>query len=347
VSEDQSFRASMMEGMSKFQGIRARAFWQEIIDHLRGKPAELLSFEDIRSRLRLREESYKGLQNVPLDRIIGSVGRYRDFTRNFLPKSAKMQERWSRVYAQANSMTGLPPIELYKVDDVYFVRDGNHRVSVARTFGSKTIEAHVTELPTSINLEPGMTTQELDDATAYAAFLEESSLGRTRQFHQPLNLSERSRYSDLLGHIYLHKYIMEKREGREISLEEAAAEWYDNVYRPAITLIRKYNMIELLEARTETDLYLWLVEHLREVREEFGEEAPVRKISDALVDFLTDRSLPIPEELLMEKDGSVIISRTQVMKAVAERMEEDRLEAGIDETIDEGSTNITGTSLRK
>jgi len=89
------------------------------------------------------------------------------------------------------------------------------------------------------------------------------------------------------------------------------------------------------------------VEHLREVREEFGEEAPVRKISDALVDFLTDRSLPIPEELLMEKDGSVIISRTQVMKAVAERMEEDRLEAGIDETIDEGSTNITGTSLRK
>ncbi|MDX1995762.1 MAG: hypothetical protein SF029_25490 [bacterium] len=323
MSEDQSFRANMMEGMSRFQGIRARAFWQDIIDHLRGKPAELLSFEDIRQRLRLREESYRGLQDVPLDRIVGSVGRYRDFTRNFLPKSGKMQERWSRVYAQANSMTGLPPIELYKVDDVYFVRDGNHRVSVARTLGSKTIQAHVTELPTTIDLEPGMTDKELDDAAAYAAFLEESGLSHTRPHHQPLMLSERSRYTDLMGHIYLHKYILEKDHGRELSLTEAATDWYDNVYRPALTLFRKYNMAEVLDARTEADLYLWVVEHLREVREEFGEEAPARKISDALVDFLNDRKLPVPDDLLEEKDRSLILTRTQVLKAVAAKAEEE------------------------
>src|SRR5215475_4656306 len=143
-----------LEGVSAFQSARVKAFWDEALALVRGKPAELLSFDDIRMRLLLREENYRGLQEVPLNQIAGSVGRYREFTSKFLPKQNKMQERWSRVYAQASGMTGLPPIEVYKVGDVYFVRDGNHRVSVARQLGSKTIQAHVTELPTSISLRP-------------------------------------------------------------------------------------------------------------------------------------------------------------------------------------------------
>lgn len=318
MSEDQSFRANYIEGLSRFQGARARAFWQEMINHLRGKPVELLSFEDIRERLRLREESYHGLQDVPLDQIAGSVGRYREFTRNFLPRRNKMQERWSRVYAQANSMTGLPAIELYKVGDVYFVRDGNHRVSVARQLGAKSIQAHVTELPTHVDLRADMSSEELDNATAYAAFLEETGLPRTRHHHQPLNLSERTRYADLLGHIFLHKSILEHAAKREMTLEESAANWYDTIYRPALTLIRKYQMRELLGARTEADLYLWLVDHLRDLREQFGENSPSSKISDALVDFLENRNIAIPEELLEENDPSMILSRTQIMRAVSD-----------------------------
>lgn len=334
MNDDQSFRASYMEGISKFQGMRARAFWQEIVDHLRGKPAELLSFEAIRHQLRLRAESYRGLQEIPLDKIAGSVGRYRDFTRNFLPRSGNMQERWSRVYAQANSMTGLPPIEVYKVGDVYFVRDGNHRVSVARQIGAETIEAHVTELPTSVDIKPGMSPEELDDAAAYAAFLEESGIARTRPHHQSLRLSERTRYTDLLGHIYLHKSILEQMADREIDLEEAAIHWYDTVYRPAVTLIRKYNMLEMPDVRTEGDLYLWLVEHLREVRELCGEEAESRKISDALVDFLEERNIPVPEDLLNEDDDSLILSRSQMLRAI-KRMEENENGGGERETDDE------------
>lgn len=334
MNDDQSFRASYMEGISKFQGMRARAFWQEIVDHLRGKPAELLSFEAIRHQLRLRAESYRGLQEIPLDKIAGSVGRYRDFTRNFLPRSGKMQERWSRVYAQANSMTGLPPIEVYKVGDVYFVRDGNHRVSVARQIGAETIEAHVTELPTSVDIKPGMSPEELDDAAAYAAFLEESGIARTRPHHQSLRLSERTRYTDLLGHIYLHKSILEQMADREIDLEEAAIHWYDTVYRPAVTLIRKYNMLAMPDVRTEGDLYLWLVEHLREVRKLCGEEAESRKISDALVDFLEERNIPVPEDLLNEDDDSLILSRSQMLRAI-KRMEENENGGGERETDDE------------
>jgi hypothetical protein len=316
MPDDQSFQTNFLEGISKFQAARSRAFWQEMLGLLRGKSAELLSFEDIRARLRLREESYKGLQDVPLDQIVGSVGRYKDFTSNFLPRSGQMQERWSRVYAAASSMEGLSPVELYKIGDVYFVRDGNHRVSVARQLGAKTIQAHVTELPTSVGLHPGMSREELDEASAYAAFLEETGLPRTRPYHQSMQLSEVSRYADLLGHIYLHKVILEQAEKRPISVDEAAAQWYDNVYRPAVTLIRKYGIMEQIKGRTEGDLYLWLVDHLREVREEFGEEAPVRKFSHALVDYLEERKLPVPEDLLVEQDDSVILTKTQVMRAV-------------------------------
>lgn len=323
-SEDSSFRISMMEGMNKFQSARVRAFWQDVFNHLRGKPAELLSFDDIRQRLRLREESYKGLQQVPLEKIAGSVGRYRDFDANFLPRKPEMRDRWSRVYAQANSMTGLPPIELYKVGDIYFVRDGNHRVSVARQLGSGTIEAHVTELPTYVELKPGMSMAEIDEAAAYVAFLEEVGLPRTRPHHQPLRLSESSRYADLMGHIYLHKYILEQIAGHDIALEDAAATWYDQVYRPTLTLIRKHNVVDALGARTEADLYLWLIDHLRDLREQFGDKTPSSKVSDAMIDFLTGRNLPIPDELVQEDDDSVILSRTQLMRALDRMNEQSR-----------------------
>jgi hypothetical protein len=315
---DDSFKMNYTEGMNVFQTARRKAFWQEMVSLLRGQSTELMSFDDIKTRLRLREESYKGLQNVPLDQIVGSVGRYRDFTSSFLPKKSTSPDRWSRVYAQVNSLEGVPPIELYKVGDVYFVRDGNHRVSVARQVGAKTIEAHVTELPTSIELEPGMSPEELNAAAAYAAFLEETGFNRTRPHHQSMKLSNLSRYGEMLGHIHLHKTVLEKTRGRTVTFEEAAADWYDHVYRPAVTLIRKYGILEHFPDRTEGDLYLWMVDHLREVREELGDEAESRSFSHALVDFLHENHVPIPKELLKEDDPSVILTRTQIMRAVQE-----------------------------
>lgn len=323
MSDDELFRQNMMEGMSKFQSARTRAFFQEMVGLLQGKSAELMSFDEIRVRLRLQDESYRGLQDVPLDRIVGSVGRYRDFTSNFLPKTNEMRERWSRVYAKANSMEGLPPIELYKVDDVFFVRDGNHRVSVAREIGAKTIQAHVTELPTPIDLEPGMTSKELDAAAAYATFLYETGLSRVRPHHQAINLSEISRYGELMGHIYLHRKVLQQQRGIEVSMEEAAADWYDNVYRPAITLIRKYKIMEVMGGnRTEGDLYLWMVDHLSEVKREMGDQADEHSFSDALATFLKENNLPVPQELKEENDDSVILTRAEIQAMLARKRAE-------------------------
>lgn len=307
---------NLTEGRNVYQSARRQAFWHDFVNLLRGKSTELLNFDDIKARLRLREESYRGIQNIPVDRIVGSVGRYQDFTANFLPRKSTNQDRWSRVYAVVNGMEGVPPIEVYKVDDVYFVRDGNHRVSVARQIGSKTIEAHVTELPTSVDLEPGMSPEEIEQKTGYAAFLEETNLSETRPKHQSLELSEPSRYPELLGHIYLHRSFLEQLRKREVTIEDAAADWYDNVYRPAVALVRKHGLLEHVEDRTETDLFLWMVDHLRDVREAFGEEAEARSFSDAAVDFLTERRLPIPKELLVQNDSSVLLTKTQVLRAV-------------------------------
>lgn len=317
MSEDKEML--YLEGINKFQGARGKAFWEEVFSLVRGQSTELLSFDEVRTRLRLRAESYRGLQDIPLANIVGSVGRYRDFTNSFLPRTNEMKERWSRVYAQINSMQGVPPIEVYKVGDVYFVRDGNHRVSVARQMDAETIQAHVTELPTSVRLEPGMSLKDLDAAASYAAFLDETQLQMTRPFHQNMELSEPSRYPELMGHIYLHAQVLERIKGAPVSTEDAAANWYDKVFRPAVTLIRKYNILELTgdRRRTEADVYLWMVDHLREARQQYGEDAS-RKFSDALVQYLAHKKLPIPRELLNEEDDSVVLSRGQVMQALDE-----------------------------
>jgi len=319
MPDDDIQSMNYLAGVNAFQNARMRAFWNEVISLVRGKPAELLSFEDIRARLRLREESYLGLQDVPLDKILGSVGRYRDFTRGFLPKTAKMQERWSRVYAQATGMTGLPPIELYKVGEAYFVRDGNHRVSVARQLGSQTIQSHVTELPTTIMVHAGMSPDDLDELGAYAEFLDFVRLPYTRPHHQSMQLSEPSRYSDLLGHIHVHRDVMQQAIGKDITLDEAAADWYDNVYRPALTLIRKYDVLRHGQGRTEGDLYLWMIDHLREVQESLetsGDPKTSKRFSDALVDFLSTRRIPVPKDLLSEKDDTVRLVRSDVQASL-------------------------------
>lgn len=283
------------EGLQEFGNARRSAFFQEIIGHLRGKSIQLLSFDDIRARLRLREQNYKGLQEVPLEYIVGSVGRYHDFTRTFLPKSQKMRERWSRVYAQVIGSEGLPPIEVYKVCEAYFVRDGNHRVSVAQRLNAKTIQAEVIELSTSVCLDPDISLGELNAKTVYAEFLDETHLQRTHPKLVSLMLSEPSRYDDLLGHIHLHRCVEEDRETCSLSSEEAAVHWYDSVYQPIMKSIRKHGVLEYFPKRTEADLYLWLVDHLCECEAQCTDVVKLEPLQQFMVDFLKERKISVPQ----------------------------------------------------
>lgn len=329
MADSQNYQQRLNEGRSQFQSVYNKAFWRELLSQLTGRHKGLLNFDEIRSRLHLHEEHYEGVHDVPLEQIAGSVGRYKDFTSTFLPRKSGMRERWSRVYALANSLEGPPPIELYKVGDVYFVRDGNHRVSVARQLGAKTIQAHVIEMPTTIPLRPGMSDRELEAAEAYANFLDETGLSRAVPEHDSIELTEPSRYHELMGHIFLHERVMEQLEGHALSTEAATADWYFTMYKPTIELIRKYDALDLAKgkpaARTEGDLFLWLMNNLLDLRHQYGDDAPVKSISGALKSYLEEEHVQVPEALKREDDQSLLLTRTQAMKAVrAKRMRQER-----------------------
>ena len=266
-----------------FSKARMQAFWQEVWALLTGKSIDLLRFEEVKQRLRLTDERYLGLREIPLDKIVGSVGRYRDFTRTFLPRTTAVRSRWQRLDALARGPEGFPPIEVYKVGEVYFVIDGNHRVSVARQLGAKTIEAYVTELRTPVPIDENTTEKDLIQKEAYAEFLRRTRLDVLRPEAQII-LTEPDRYNQLLEHISVHRYFMGIDQQREVSWEEAVASWYDNVYMPLVKLIREYEVLEYFPGRTEADLYAWLIKHQEAMRLYHGGEymTPQETVADFL-----------------------------------------------------------------
>lgn len=254
------------ESIQEFNAARRRAFIEEWLSAFSGRSNDLLSFEHVKETLNLQDSSYKGLQEIELDKIIGSIGRYRDFTRTFLPKTDTTQERWRRVDAVAHEQ-GFPPIEVYKVGDVYFVRDGNHRVSVARAHKAKTIEAYVIEYKTPV---PITKEDNLDDILLkleHAKFLEETQLDQIRP-GQNIVFTEPGRYRLVQEHIAFHKYLKETECGCEISDWDAVGSWYDTVYKPVVHLIHEQNILPSFPGRTEADLYAWLLLHRAELESE-------------------------------------------------------------------------------
>jgi hypothetical protein len=287
-------------GLAAFGKAKRIAFFQEVMGHIRGKPTELLSFADIRARLRLNVENYRGIQDVSLNQIVGSVGRYHEFTRHFLPKRAAMEERWSRVYAQVLSLEGLPPIELYKVDDAYFVRDGNHRVSVARQLGATTIQAEVIELLTPIGFRPGLTPEEIDATVCYAEFLSQMRSMLPNLPPGTFKLTHPTAYNDLLGHIQLYRFVEDLAS--DVNLAQAASDWYNCVYTPVVESIRKYGILDQFFPNcTETDLYLWVTEHVRDCEEELMLQP--EPLNDFLIGFLRENNIPLPAECYVVEGG--------------------------------------------
>lgn len=295
-------RGSEARGMSHFSAaedfrrLRRKAALEALLGKLRGGQAELLSYEDVRRRLRSASEGKRTLREIPLEKIVGSVGRYRDFTRNFLPKSDSDEARWSRVRLAMESQQGVPPIEVYELGGVYFVKDGNHRVSIAKQMGLPTIEAYVTEIKSNLALAPSDSPRDIILKTEHAAFMAETHLNRSRP-DDGLHLSEIGQYDKLLEHIAVHRYFMGLEQQREVPFEEAAAHWYDTVYLPIAKLIRDLGVLRDFPGRSEADLYLWLAEHRATLENELG--WPI-KPEAALLDLAQREPIPPRAEKLFD-----------------------------------------------
>ena len=256
-----------------FQSARQRASIQEVLARITGKSNQLLSYEEVAEKLKLRVRTEGGTHHIPLDSIVGSVGRYSDFTRTFLPRRKDDQSRWASVRAAfLESDTGLPPIDVYKVGDIYFVIDGNHRVSIARQEGAKTIEAHVIEVKTSVPLTPDVKAEDLIIKSEYAEFLESTSIMDLRP-NVDLSVTVPGQYQKLLEQICAQECLLEKNSAEAISFQAAAVtDWYDNIYIPMAEAIRDRGLLRWFPNRTITDLYIWISENRSALEKELGWE---------------------------------------------------------------------------
>lgn len=286
----QSDDPAYSKALNDFHQARSRALLGAALARFTGGGRRLLSYEDVRRQLGLSGGIERGVQDIPLEAIVGSVGRYADFNRDFLPLRESDRARWAAVMAAAEGQTGLPPIEVYRIGDAYFVRDGNHRVSVARRLGARTIQAYVTEVQTRVPLGPDVQPDDLIRLAEQAQFLEHTRLDLLRPLAD-VSVSEAGKYPLLLHHIEVHRYYMGQEFQREVGYEEAVGHWYDTIYLPLAEIIRAGGILERFPGRTETDLYLWITEHRSALEQELGTEVRPEFAAHRLADA---EALPMP-----------------------------------------------------
>jgi hypothetical protein len=251
-----------------FDRARHRAFINELRAILRRETNELIPYHEVSRRMSAERQSYRGLQEVPIAQIVGSEDRFRDFDRAFLPKRDHTAGRWKSIDRAYRSDIRLPPIQLYKVGAVYFVKDGNHRVSVARERGVEFIDAEVIESHIRLPLHAAMPTKDLLMQVEYAEFLRRSNLDRLRPAHD-IRPTALGRYDEIWDQIELHAIRLREQRGGAVTTDEAVASWYDTIYLPIIRVVRERGILKRFSGRSEADVYLWIVHHREdlEIRE--------------------------------------------------------------------------------
>ena len=274
-----------------FERACQRSLWRKVITRLTGKSNELLPFDEVRQALPFRGQRDIGLQEVPLDKIVGSVGRYRDFDRAFLPTQRQTTERWINVSKARYNEVALPPVELYKIGDVYFVKDGNHRISVARERKQAIIDAYVTEIDIPFRLTADMDIDSVQQEKAYGQFLQDTHLDELRP-GADLHLSNPAEYARLREHIADHHYYLGTERQADVGYGEAVQSWYDNVYRPLVDAIEAQGLRRQFPQMTAADLYLRVSEYQWLVRQ--AAQADVG--SDEARDEATERMADIYQQ---------------------------------------------------
>lgn len=253
-----------------FKRARRTAAMQQMMARLTGKSADLLAYDDVCQYVKSSDGVKQGVREIPLDAIVGSVGRYQDFTRTFWPKNDSDEERWVRVKTAVHDMVGMPPIDVYKVGDVYFVIDGNHRVSIARQLGSDSITARVTEVQLRVPLSADDDADELICKARYAEFLEQTNLDILRP-EADLLMTFCGQYHLLLDQIEAHAVLLAEK-GEQVDAETAVSRWYDEVYLPVLRHIQVQGIMRLFPERTKADMYVLLSERQAELESALGWE---------------------------------------------------------------------------
>ena len=280
-----------------FNKAKNKAFFNEIQHFLSPEEATLISLNDVKQMIKPTNETYVGMKTIPIEKVVGSEGRYNDFDNRFFPKSSHLKNRWEHVDQAAIQAIDLPPIKVYEIAGLYFVRDGNHRVSVAKSRGTEFIDAEVVSLQSEIVLKkPDNINDIVRQIINYEkrVFYSETGFGDITDYWC-LDFSRTGRYDVIYNHILTHKYYMNLHKSEEITMEDAILSWFNNVYMPLAVNINKRHILRSFPHRTIGDLYVWIVRYWGDLKTKFGDDVP---IEEAVNNFTKKYKIPFYKRCL-------------------------------------------------
>jgi hypothetical protein len=241
-----------------FSRARRRHRLSDLAARLRREPDDvnvILPFDEVVAALGKRGERRLGLQTIPLDSIVGTVDRTREFDRSFRPTSRRVRRRWEGIAKAVRRGQAMPPIDVYRVGDLHFVIDGHHRVSVARQLGLELIDAMVAEIVTEVPVGGAIRLGDLAVKSQERLFYERVPLPRAAR--ERIKFNEKWRYAELAEGVEAWGFRAMQAEGEFMDRATVARRWFDEEYLPVVQLLREE---ELIGRGTEAEAYTRVVE---------------------------------------------------------------------------------------
>ena len=278
---------------------RRRRVVSRLSQRLRLAPGDvnvILPFDEVVKALGRRGERRLGLESIPLDSIVGTVDRGREFDRSFRPTSNRSRTRWERIATAQRQGKSMPPIDVYRIDELHFVKDGHHRVSVARAMGFESIDAYVTEVLTTVR--PGAGVKQIDLPLKSHERLFRERVPLPPEAAKKIELSDEWRYAGLAEGVEAWGFRVMQDRHEPMDREQVAKAWFSEEYEPVIEMLRE---ADLIGRSTETEAYIrvatlrfltlgtheWTEEVIERLREEIrhpakDEDTMVRRLRKEL-----------------------------------------------------------------
>ena len=240
-----------------FSRARRRRALSRLANRVRGEPGDvmaILPFEEVVEALGRRGERDLGLQTIEIDSIVGTVDRSREFDRSFRPTSGRVRTRWERIAEAQRRGQPMPPIHVYRIGDLHFVKDGHHRVSVARAMGHDKIDAYVSEVITEVDPEQGIRLADLPLKSHERLFFERVPL--PPEARRRIRPSNGAAYACLAEGVEAWGFRHMQARGQFMTREEAARDWWSEEYLPVVEMLREAG---IAKDGNETDAYAAMV----------------------------------------------------------------------------------------
>jgi hypothetical protein len=211
----------------------------------------ILPFDEVIAALGWAGERDLGLKVIPLHTIVGTVDRTKGFDREFRPTTGRVRMRWERIAEAMRRGEPMPPIDVYRIGEVHFVKDGHHRVSVARALGHREIEAHVTEVLTRVGADRALRLHDLPVKSNERLFHERVPLPPAARAR--IRLTDSEDYAKLAEGVEAWGFRLMQEIGELLDRKHVARRWYVDEYEPVVAMLRDAGM---LGKGTETEAYM-------------------------------------------------------------------------------------------